>query len=323
LQALLSEYELALNAAKTTIYSLPLQLQEPWISELGHFALRTREKAQHTDLLRYFDRAFELARNYPSEGVLKYAVGKAANLDVHQGNRILFQDLLLQCASVEPGCLPMILRVLCRFKAQEHVARLAKPGKRVPSLLVKLRRRAKSSETHSETEETTTKTDIIDVRKLEMTFNAIIKSHAPQGHSSEVSWALWGCILFGAKVVSESADALIAMGDPAAALLGLHAQENNLLPRKNYLKPFEKFLTAQDLYGENWILAYEANIKGWLRSPIEKDNVASDPLFSILKANKVEFYDRAKVEEAFDQAAKETSEEEPEEPEAPELEYFG
>jgi Reverse transcriptase (RNA-dependent DNA polymerase) len=124
LQALLSEYELALNAAKTTIYSLPLQLQEPWISELGHFALRTREKAQHTDLLRYFDRAFELARNYPSEGVLKYAVGKAANLDVHQGNRILFQDLLLQCASVEPGCLPMILRVLCRFKAQEHVARL-------------------------------------------------------------------------------------------------------------------------------------------------------------------------------------------------------
>jgi Reverse transcriptase (RNA-dependent DNA polymerase) len=299
LQGLLSDYELALNAAKTTIYTLPLQLQEPWVSELGHFALRTREKAQHTDLLRYFDRAFELSRNYPSEGVLKYAVGKAANLDVHQENRTLFQDLLLQCATVEPGCLPMILRVLCRFKVQEDAER--------------------------EIEKITSSTDILDARKLEMTFNAIIKSHAAQGHSSEVCWALWGCILFGAKVVTESADALIAMGDPAAALLGLHAQEENLLPRKNYLKPFEKFLTAQDLYGEHWILAYEANIKGWLRSPIEKDkdNVASDPRFSILKANMVEFYDKAQVEEAFDRAARETAGEESEEPEVPELEYFG
>jgi hypothetical protein len=68
-------------------------------------------------------------------------------------------------------------------------------------------------------------------------------------------------------VLSKSADALIAMNDPAAALLGLHAQENDLLPRKSYLKSFEKFLTAEDLYGEHWILAYEANIKGWLRTP--------------------------------------------------------
>jgi hypothetical protein len=37
----------------------------------------------------------------------------------------------------------------------------------------------------------------------------------------------------------------------------------------------------------------------------------------------VEFYDEAKVEDAFDQAAKDVSEEETEEPEAVELEYFG
>ena len=116
LQELLGNYELALNSAKTTILELQLQLQEPWVSELGQFDLRAREKGQHTDLLRYFDRAFELARSYPAEGVLKYAVGKAANLTVLLENRVLFQDLLLQCATVEPGCLPMVLRVLCRFK---------------------------------------------------------------------------------------------------------------------------------------------------------------------------------------------------------------
>jgi hypothetical protein len=322
LQGLLNNYELALNGAKTAIYQLPLQIQEPWISELGHFALRTRERAQHTDLLRYFDRAFELSRVHPSGGVLKYAVGKAANLDVRLENRILFQDLLLQCATVEPGCLPMILRVLCRFKAQadaaRHVANRNKSEKhsRIAEVLRKLREPTRSREKLSGTEEKSIiKTDIIDVTKLDMTFNGIIQSHAPQGHSSEVCWALWGCILFGIKVVSKSADALIAMSDPAAAILSLHAQEKGLLPRKDYLKSFEKFLTTQDLYGERWILAYEANIKGWLRSPVGPDNVTDDPRFSILKTNGVEFYDETKVEEAFDQAAKDIFEAEPEEPE--------
>jgi hypothetical protein len=184
--------------------------------------------------------------------------------------------------------------VLCKFRAQEDAAR-ATPKNRL-------------------------KTDIIKAAKLEMAFNAIIQSHAPQGHSSEVCWALWGCILFGIKVAGASGDALIAMKDPAAAVLGLHAQKKGLLPRKNHLKSFAQFLP--DLYGEHWILAYEANIKGWLRPPGGGDNVASDPRFYILKANGVAFYDESKVEDAFVQAAKAVSEEEAEEPEIEEG-YFG
>jgi hypothetical protein len=275
LQELLSDYELALNAAKTTIHELPLQLQEPWVSELGHFDLRAEKRGQHTDLLRYFDRAFELARSHRVAGVLRYAVGKAANLVVLLENRPLFQDLLLQCATVEPGCLPMALRVLCRFRVEDDT---------VPT-------------------------------GLEMTFNSIIQSHAPQGHSSEVCWALWGCILFGIKVKMKSADALIAMNDPTAALLGLHAQQKDLLPRNDHLDSFQQFLTTQDLYGEQWILAYEANIKGWLSAPGGGDNVAGDPLFSILKANGVAFYDEQKVADAFTQAAKAISEDEVKGPE--------
>ena len=81
--------------------------------------MRSRKKSQHTDLLRYFDRAFELTKEHPSESVLKYAVGRAANMSVHSENRIVFQHLLLQCAIVEPGCLPTILKVLCKFKADD------------------------------------------------------------------------------------------------------------------------------------------------------------------------------------------------------------
>ena len=122
LQELLGNYELTLNEAKTSIKELPFPLQESWISELSAFSLRHNPKAEQTDMLRYFDKAFALAAAFPSEGVLRYAIGKAANLSIWRENRILFQDLLLHSATAEPGCLPIVLKVLCKFKAHEDAA---------------------------------------------------------------------------------------------------------------------------------------------------------------------------------------------------------
>jgi hypothetical protein len=315
LQELLGNYELDLNSSKTSIQELPLRLQEPWVSELGYFDFRNRQQGQHTDLLRYFDRAFELAAAHPAEGVLKYAVGKAANIDVLPENRTFFQDLLLQCAVVEPGCLPMILRVLCKFKAYEDVRAKAKSASSVRETREKLLRRLRMDKestagTRRDREEPIVETRIVDIAKLEMTFNAIIQSHAPQGHSSEVCWAIWGCILFSVRVLSESVNALIMMSDPVAAVLGLHAQKMGLLPSHDCLNSFEHFLATPELYGEYWILAYEANIKGWLSSPTGGDHVSNDRRFSILKENGVAFYDESKVREAFVEAALAVSEDE-------------
>ncbi len=310
LQETLSEYELGLNAAKTLIRELPFSLQDPWVSELGNFRMRSRKKAQHTDILRYFDRAFELTHEHPSEGVLKYAVGRAANISVHFENRSVFQHLLLQSATVEPGCLPMILRVLCRFKAEND------RKKEMDELIAALAPKSSAAKSSA------VAPNVIDYDRLAATLNGIIQTHAIQGHSSEVCWAMWGCLLFEVKVTEDSAKALIVMNDPASVILGLHAQQNGLLPSKNYLDQFQRFLTSQDLYGEQWPLAYEANVKGWLNPPGGLDNVANDPRFSILKQNGVSFYDETKVKEAFAEAAKTVIEEEIEE-EASEEGYPG
>jgi hypothetical protein len=82
--------------------------------------------------------------------------------------------------------------------------------------------------------------------------------------------------------------------------------------RRITLNPSGNLSQRQDLYGEQWILAYEASIKGWLSPALGGDNVASDPRFSILKDNGVAFYDEQKVEDAFAQAADEEEAEEPE-----------
>ncbi|WP_304511629.1 hypothetical protein [Desulfobacula sp.] len=52
-------------------------------------------------------------------------------------------------------------------------------------------------------------------------------------------------------------------------------------------------MTSDALYDEHWLLAYEANVKGWLPSSSGVDHVANDPNFSFLKTNGVNFYNTA------------------------------
>ncbi len=52
-------------------------------------------------------------------------------------------------------------------------------------------------------------------------------------------------------------------------------------------------MSADALYDEHWLLAYEANVKGWLPSVSGTDHVAADPNFGFLKSRKAFFYDQS------------------------------
>jgi hypothetical protein len=49
------------------------------------------------------------------------------------------------------------------------------------------------------------------------------------------------------------------------------------------------------LHSEHWLLAYEANQKGWLVTPA----VPADPIFSAMAAANVSFYDLAEAKPQF------------------------
>ena len=49
-------------------------------------------------------------------------------------------------------------------------------------------------------------------------------------------------------------------------------------------------MTTGDLYEDQWLLSYEANVKGWLPSLGGGNHVSVDPRFGYLRALGVEFY---------------------------------
>jgi hypothetical protein len=116
-----------------------------------------------------------------------------------------------------------------------------------------------------------------------------ISYHAPLSHGSEVAWALWAAIWFQRAIPARIARRLQGNRDPAVMVLALHAKELGLVPKNVSLLDWSVF-DASSLYDSNWLLAYEAECRGWLPAN-RKKYVDADPNLSALKQAGVSFYD--------------------------------
>ena len=257
LQGVLNEFELQLNPAKTHILDLPAPIEPSWVSELRVFPFHTDARRQRFDLIRYFDRAFELAGIAPRDPVLKYAVSRMDSETIDKGNWTLYQHLLLQCASSESGTLPFVIDQLKYYADQGYV---------------------------------------LDTETIRSAFSNIIVSHAPLGHGSEVAWAVWGSILFATFITPSAVEKLINIEDSVVALLALDANSLGLLGAGFASPLWSGLMTDAELAGDQWLLAYEANVQGWLGGVGGTDNVSLAPAFKFLKDEGIRFYDRKRRE---------------------------
>lgn len=256
LERVLADYELALNLRKTEVVDLPCNLEAPWASPLRSFEFRETRSGQAGDLFRFFDLAFALRAQHPDDAVLQFAVGRLRHLEVDPANWALFQHLLLDCAVPEPAALPYVL---------ESIIKRVKDGA-APAL-----------------------TEIDEV------VNSIIEDHSKLAHSSEVAWALWACLALSITLSTGAAAAVSDCDDSVVALLALHCEAEGLVSAPLDHTLWSNHMNKDGLYEEHWLLAYEANVKGWLPSQGGGDHVSADPNFGFLKAAGVSFYDVARA----------------------------
>lgn len=258
LQEVLNDYELALNPSKTQIVKLPIATELLAISELRTFQFRTSVAGQESDILRYFDRAFVLSNETPEEGVLKYAISRLSGEDIHSSNWELIEKLMLQSIMSEPGAISLALNQVVRYRDQIYP---------------------------------------IDRDRISEVFNDTACQHAPLGHGSEVAWALWGLLVLRIQVSENSFRAASAMNDSIVALLLLDANRKGLVQQGGDFTNLQSVMTTEDLYGEHWLLSFEANVKGWLPSLDSGDHVTRDDCFRVLKDSGVSFYDNTLSEQ--------------------------
>jgi hypothetical protein len=210
--------------------------------------------AKCNEIMPYFDQAFAFSRQYPDDAILKYAVSRLCGISVPQANWPLYQDLLLQCVIVEPNTLDVVLNQLVRYRDSGYS---------------------------------------LDLDHIAEVLNKVIGRHASLDHGSEVAWALWASIVLGVSVSDDNAKKVASMNDSIVAILILDAKAKGLVSSSIDFNHFQSYMTIDELRGEQWLLAYEANVKGWLPSLSKSDHVNQDKCFAFLKKEGVYFYDES------------------------------
>jgi hypothetical protein len=250
----LSQFELGLNPSKTKIIELPIALEERWARELKIFKIRDSEKAQLNDVISFFSRAFELAEEYREKPVLRYAISRFRSMIINKAVKKTvwptLQDLMLECVINEPGTISYVINSFVNFSNNGYEMKL----------------------------------DL-----LRDVLNYQINNHASLGHGSEVAWSLWGSILFNLQINADTAKAISKIDDSIVTLLALDAESRGLFEEPLEKSHWSQYMNNDALYGEQWLLSYEANVENWIPSE-DKDHVDSDNIFNFLKINGVRFY---------------------------------
>jgi hypothetical protein len=258
----LSVYELELNSLKTRIEELPLEIDNSPILAIKAMPLRPKSSPQQADLISLFNTAFTFAKAHPDKPIMQYTVGRLNNSATDKKNASLVQDLVLQCATIEPGVWPKALPLLKRLHAEQAFS----------------------------------KDPIANV--IEVT----IEKQASLGHSSEVAWCLWAGLVFGFTLSKAAVKSVIRMEDDVCILLLLHAAELGFATIDAAgLKKLKTLVIRDQLYGEHWLLAYESVIKGWIK-PTGGNYLTKEPAFKFLQDKKVTFYDSAERDELEEEA---------------------
>lgn len=244
----LAEYELALNPRKTTISELPISLERGWAISLKGFEFANRDHVRNHELIRYFDLAFELKTRFPAGTVLSYAIARLRGVTAADWETL--RNLLLQCALVEPGCIPAVVTELEANRG-------------------------------------------LGLGEFQQVVATILQQNGPLAHGSELVWALWAAIWFQVPVDGGIAAQLDGNEDPFVALLALYARTQGIIPGHLHFPRWEQLMTSENLHDTSWILAYEADLQGWLPSADPVNHVDADPLFGPMKAAGISFLDLA------------------------------
>jgi len=264
LQGILSDFELSLNESKTQILELPLPLEETWRFTFKDFNFdfdNKRPLDRIKDLTIYFGLAFETALKYPQDSVIAYGISRMKKENVVKATEDkmvwkFYQNLLIQSMIAEPGVIRYAL-----FELKKYMDR---------GLL-------------------------IDKDKIQDALEQIIQFHYSLGHESEVAWAIWAAIILETKLSELSSNYISQNRDSLVPLLALHAESINLTSVPLDRTYWSSLMTEDELWGNNWLLCYEANLKGWLPSVGGVDHVNRNSYFSILKQKNVSFYDTRAV----------------------------
>ena len=252
LEEYLHEYDLQLNASKTSIATLPESLESRFVIDLRR-ALPTAKDASRAMWIDFFSLAFDAAKRNSQDGVLRYAIAALFKVQVRKDLWPLVQSLLWQTLVSDAGCLRFIIDYIW-------------------------------IQVHTNTELA------LDKDMAGEAISALINDSAPVGHGSEVAWSMWAAILFSLELTDDAWNAATSMDDSFVAVATMHAATHlgHPLNSAKWCDWLEEGCFRED----QWLFAYEAFRNGWCNDQLTFAKLHTEPFCKFLRDNDVSFVNK-------------------------------
>ena len=249
----LHEYELELNPNKEAVIEIPEIIESNWYRELKGIRFSNDATKQRKELIAFFDVAFMYAKKNPEDAVLSYAISKIKPTIFKRVNTRVLVSLLVNALIQEPKIISQLSEILTSYDKSRHP---------------------------------------LNKTLLSAALNEFILFHCLHNNDYEIAWALWTIKNLKLKLTKNTANQVSENRNSIIALVSLDLKRSGCIPAGLNTKIWRSMLTAENLYTESWLLAYEAKVKGWLRTA--DDYISTDPFFNQLKTEKVRFYNPKK-----------------------------
>lgn len=258
-----TEFELELNVGKTAILETIDHIEELWTHRLREISVSRKPTKQRSDILKFFSEAFALAKEHDDERIMKYALRTSTSVEVQEVNWDLYQGFLIRTALTYPNTIDLVAQILNAYSRSGYP---------------------------------------LDNNKLSGLVSSIIMRHAQLKHHSEVAWALWAAKTLELPIFKEAAECLGSLDSGVCALLTLDNMDKGQITAGVDTSYWKSQLSDEGLSDKMWLLAYEADLKGWLKTKNRKF-VDKSVFYSDLKSKDVSFYDEDAHKKPFGIAA--------------------
>nr|WP_314642812.1 RNA-directed DNA polymerase [uncultured Pseudomonas sp.] len=248
-----STYELQINPAKTKIIEVKELVAESWKYNLKKLDVARNRRTQRDDIHNYFEVLFSLEKRFSDESLVKYGLKQISSHIIRSSNWSVFEAYLLKCGYSFPNTLQVVANIITTYHHHEYK---------------------------------------LSLDAIERFCNTLISIHAVSDHHSEVSWLLWICKELKLNLKREAVRAVEGMGNSICALILLDMYHSGTVKINLKADFLSQFSNSEALYGSNWLLAYEAGRRCWLKNS-DSSFISNNSFFKVLLDNEVGFYDEA------------------------------
>jgi len=217
---------------------------------VSELRLHTIKKTSEKDIISYFSKIFKYSEEYPKEAVIKYGINRIRNTTITTNNWPVFEAFLMKSVLTDASCIETVFEIVQKYFQKSYN---------------------------------------IDFKAIEKTLNHLIDYSCNYYHTYEILWSLWIIIVFELKIIKEVQIKLSKYDNPLVALMVLYLRSESTFEKSIDLRIWKEHMKSDELYGSNWLLAYEAYYKKWLPAKSGKNYIQNKKFFKMLLDNNVSF----------------------------------